>query len=418
VTALLWRLFTIGAIDDPSGTVWTTAADDPITAAINDIQIDARVTASPGVVNAATWNAIFDPDRTGYSLRRSAVRPAAQKSYTKALLTNASGQVIGNNPDYDRTRPLVDVTVDMGTGFNRGQMQSWAKHELADDNAANWVGTIRVYTGAVIDGEHNPGDLFDDTMLRDVRAVKPGSNMWEPNWDGGTLFHVSGVNVQADYTEFVVDTRARDTMKVWEVITRNRESRKSPARQWIAQNRRSGLRDDTGAFYDGSVFGTIPRTFCAANSWTVIPTPAGRSGVIQILDLQTDSDPAAFGVAIFGKQVSAAWCNRKLTDPFADGYEKHVRINTKTWRTNRWLVNVWGTAAQPGGYWPGQHTADDDGSGFVVTDETITGQFRDESGFPYFCKGAPVLWIAVRPDRDCFLQGGRVLEILLDDAAG
>jgi len=289
---------------------------------------------------------------------------------------------------------------------------------MADDTVANWVGTVTVYTGAVIDGTHNPGDALTSSLVRDVRTIQPGMNLWLANWDGGTLVHVSGVNVQPGSVEFTVDTRARDTMKVWEVIARNRESRRSPARQWIAQNRRSGMQDDTGAFYDGSVFGKIERTHLPAGTWTVIPTPAGRSGTLQTIDIQTDTSAAAFVMAIFGKQVDSAWCNRKLGDPvfatltdttFAD----RVQANTKTWQDNRFLVDVFGQNTQPCGYWPEQHTKADG----TATSAPITGEYRMKAGVPYFCKGDPVLWIAIRPDRDCYIQGGRVLELLLDDAA-
>jgi hypothetical protein len=416
VTALMQRLFHVGYLDDsPLGESWTTDPDDPVTAAIEDLQDDADLTVN-GIVDAATWKALYNPDITGYSLRGSAIKPASQDRKTKAFLRNLTGQVIGNNPKYDRTVPFVDATIDArGT---RRQLKKWANHERADGDLENWVGTVTVYTGAVIDGEHNPGDPLTSSLVRDARSILPGHNLWLPNWGGGTLVHVSGVQVSPDSVEYTVDTRARDTMKVWEVIKRNRESRKSPSRQWIAQNRRSGQRDDTGAFYDGSMFGRIGRTFCPAGTWTVIASPAGRSGTLQTIDLQTDTDPAAFVMAIFGKQVDADWCNRKLGDPvfgtltdttFAD----RVEANTTTWQDNRWLVDIFGQNLQPCGYSPRSHTKPDG----TTTDAPITGAYRYKAGLPYYCKNDPVLWIAIRPDRDCYVQGGRVLELLLDDSA-
>lgn len=412
VVALTWRLFAVGYLDDRPGD-WTTDADDPITAAIEDLQGDADLSVT-GVVNSATWDALFDPDITNYSLRNTHIEPAAQRSYTYGQLRNASGTVVGHNPAFDPTRPLVDVTVDMGTGFTRQQVKQWAKRELADDSTANWVGTVTVNTGAVIDGEHNPGDPLTTDLVRDARSIKPGHNLWLPNWDGGTLVHVSGVTVSPGSVEFAVDTRARDTMKVWEVIARNRESRKSPARQWIAQNRRSGLRDDTGAFYDGSVFGKVAETPLDADEWTVIPTPGGRSGLLNLIDTTLKNDPAAFALAIFGKQVDRDWCNRKLGDPFDGSFEDRVQRNQETWQDNRGLVDVWGGKDQPCGYFPRQHT---DASG-TVTDAPITGRFRFKAGTPYLCQGSPVLWVAIRPkDVDSVLDGGRILDLLLDDGA-
>lgn len=496
VTALKWRLYTVGYLDDePDGLSWTTGSDDPITDAVKDLQDDADLSQT-GVVDSATWKALFNPDVTGYALRRSAQRPAAQKSYTRTFNYDATGQIIGANPNYDRTKPIVDVSIDVGPGFTRRQIQRWAKHEMADDNTSNWVGTITIATGAVIDGEHNPGDPLDASGINDVRSIKPGHNVWVPNWDGGTLFHISGVNISADSCELTVDTRARDAMKVWEVISRNRESRKSPARQWIAQNRRSGMRDDSTAFYDGSVFGKVPRTFLPADTWTVIATPGGRSGTLNLVDIQTVDAKALFGLSIWGKQVTTSWLNRHLGDPFGKPYEKRVQHNTKAWQDNKWLVDIWGQKDQPCGYWPdvldpnafnvvsqtgasvdaatdtftlSHHgynngdvvyfssgsvpaglTADNDyyviaattstfkvsasrggsamditadSSGIVVSIHVasvpdVTGQYRFKAGTPYFCVGSPVLWVAIRPDRNCYLQGGRILDLLLDDSAG
>jgi hypothetical protein len=419
VTQMLWRLFTMGYLDDsPNDETWTTAADDPITGAIKDLQADAGLSQT-GVVNAATWRALFNPDVTGYSLKRSQIVPAAQRSFTKFYLTDATGNIIGRNPAYLRNKPYVDVSVDMGTGFTRHQMAQWARQELADDNAANWVGTVTVTMGAVINGTHNPGDPLDTSDVLDARAIHPGDNLWLPNWDDGTLVHVSGVNVSATSVEFAVDTRARDTMKVWQVISRNRESRKSPARQWIAQNRRSHVRDDTGAFYDGATFGKVPRTFCPADTTTVIPTPAGRSGILQTIDIQTTDSQAKFILSAWGRQVDGDWVDRKLGDPvFGDladtTFYDRVQADTKTWQDARGLVEVWGQNTQPGGYWPRQHT----NAAGTVTDAPITGQFRFTAGAPYLCQHEPVLWIAIRPDRNCWVEGGRVLELLLDDGAG
>lgn len=496
VTQIIWRLYTVGYIDDtPFGLAWTTAADDPVTEAIKDLQED-RGLSQTGVVNAATWTALFSADKTNYSLRQAGIRPAAQLRYTEAFLRDVTGNIVGVNPLYNRTKPLVDEDLDMGAGFTRRQIHRFSKRRLIDDNEANWAGTITVYTGAVIDGTHNPGDPLSSADVRDARSIQPGMNLWLPNWDGGTTIHVSGVNVSAGSVEYTVDTRARDTMPVWERIKRNRQSKMNPARVWDITHRRSGQVDNTGAFYDGGPFGKITRTHCPADTWTVLVTPAGRSGTLQLLDTQTDTAEALYALSLWGKQVSTAWLDRNLGDPFSNQFAKRVEKNTKDWQDNRRLLEVWGQKDQPCGYWPRsldpnafnlvtQHgatadsatdtitlshhgysngdvvyfstgsvpaglTANNDyyvksatlntfkvsatrgGSAMNITSNAtgvdvsthvadtppVTGQFRDKSGIPYFCEGKPVLWLAIRPDRDCYVQGGRVLELLLDDASG
>jgi len=287
-----------------------------------------------------------------------------------------------------------------------------ARGELAPEDVSNWVGTITVNTGAVIDGEHNPGDALTSDLVRDARTIQPGMNLWLPNWDGGTLIHVSGVTVNADSVEYAVDTRARDAMKVWAINARDRESRQSISRRRIGPNRRSQLRDDSGAFYDGGVFGRIGRTACPAGTWTVIPVPAGRSGTLQSIDLQMATS-VEFAFQLWGKERETAWLDRKVGNWNDSDWEKGTfNSHIDTWMDDHWLVGHWGTKEQPCGYGRSAHTWRDG----TVTTAIVTGGFKDTSGVTYFCVGQPVLWLAIRPLTDTHVEGGRVLKLLLDDA--
>lgn len=409
-----WQLWAETYLDgSPPPDVWTTADDDPVTQAIMDLQEDAGLTET-GVVNAATWAALFDPQNNTGNVRGAAEKPAAQRSYTKEYLRSASGRILGRNPNWDPTRPPVDVSItDMGVVNGPRQLHRFARRELADDNVSNWVGTITVTTGAVIDGEHNPGDPLDASMIRDARSVKPGQNVWLPTWDGGTLVHISGVNVTADSVELTVDTRARDTMKVWEVISRNRESRKNPSRQWIAQNRRSGLRDNTGAWYDAGAFGRIRPTALAADVYTLVKVAAGRQGMLQEVFFRMRDDEAVFSVVALGEYATPDYLERHIGDLLTQDGQDKLEANQDMLFENKFLVGAWGTPEQPCGYYPRKHTG---ASG--VTDAPITGDFRDRSGLPYFCHGGPWLYFAFRPDRDTTLQGGQIAKLLTDDTAG
>lgn len=416
VLTVAWRLYTISRLGAPPFDLdWTTDDEDPLTLAIQSVQKDAGLSRT-GVVNNATWNAIFDPEVTGFSVKRAVIKPAAAQPWTQAYLFNGTGQIIGDNPAYDRTRVRVDVSYDMGAGFNERQIERFAERDLVDGETPNWVGTITIYTGAVIDGEHNVGDPFDASDLRDVRSLKPGMNLWLPTWDDGTLVHISGVSVSKgsqnapNVVELAVDTRARDTQQVWEVIRRNRESRRRPARHRFAENRRSAMIDDTGAFYDPG-FGRIERTFCPANEPTVIVSPAGRSGTLSEIDIQTTDDEAVFGLSVWGHHITKAQATRRLTDPFADGYFDHIDARQDDWFDNYGLVDVFGQAEQPCGYGSRMHTKKDG----TLSDAPITGRFRFKAGAPFRCYGQPVLYIVVWPDRDCWVQGGRVLDLLQDD---
>lgn len=412
VTAMIWRLLTVGALSQALGVTWTTDSDDPVTQAIKDIQEDAGLTVN-GDVNAATWRAIFRGDAG--SLIRSKIKPAAQWDYTAALLIDATGNVIGKNPKYQRGKLLVDRVLSDMVGLTRPQDKKFAKRELVDENGPNWQGTITVHTGAVIDGEHNPGDPLTSDLVRNVRSLKPGQNLWVPNFEGGTLFHISGVNMSQTApgvlrAELAVDTRARDTMPLWEIIRRDRRSKHLASMNPMALNRRSGMVSDQ-ATYDGSVFGIVERTFCPANQWTVMRTAGGRSGTLQTIDIKCEDGAAAFGLWIGGKVVDGDWMDRWVGDPFADGFKDKVSTNTDNWQEKRGLIDIFGDAEQPCGYWPRSHTNEDG-----ETDAPITGRFKFDAGATYQCVGKPWLCVAVRPDRDTWVQGGRILELLLDDA--
>lgn len=408
VLALKWQLFIGTYLDDPSGS-WTTDADDPITEAVKELQADAGLSQT-GVVNAATWKAAYNTAIIGGGLRGAHIEPMAADTRTVAYLRNAVGQVIGQNPLYDKGVKRADLSVDMGPVKSPEQARKYARQKLAP--ATNWNGTITVNTGAVIDGEHNTGDPLTADLVRDSRSVKPGHNLWVPNWDGGTLFHVSGCDVQYGSVTFAVDTQARDAMEVWAIRERNRESRANASRSKSGLRRRSAIRDDTGAFYDGGVFGKIPRTFCPAGTWTVIETPAGRSGTFQKIDIQTD-DPAAFMWNLWGSNRQADWLNRHLGDPFDDGFADLMDAHQDGWADNYALIDHWGTKKQPCGYGSRKHTKDDG----TISDAPITGRFVYRPGSTYYTRQGGLLRLGFYPDRDTWVQGGRVLYLLLDDAA-
>lgn len=354
VTAMIWRLWVTGYLDgqDPIHS-WSTGPNDPITDAVASLQDDAGLThPTAGTMDIPTWHALYDPDVTGYRLRGSLILPQAQRSYTRRYRRNASGQVIGRNPRWKPHIPPVDRTVDMGTGFLPRQVTHWCRQTIGDAQDPNLVGSITINTGAVIRGEHNPGDPITGADLMDTRALRAGMNIWLPTFDLGTLVHVSGIDKdEAGNPRLTVDTRARDTMEAWEVVTRNRESRRSAMRTWIGNNRSSGQTKDTLEPWD-ALGGIIDnRVELPGHTWIIFPMPAGREGQVRNLDVQTIDAPAEFVIAFFGRRVWPARLTHLVGNPLTDDGERN-------WRRAHGALNGMGlfysagTGANPAGYHP------------------------------------------------------------------
>jgi hypothetical protein len=454
ITRLAYRLWETNRLDTLGQHVWTTDPDDPITEAIRGVQDDADLHVT-GNLNLATWRALWDQDVNPYTLRGARIMPFARRPWVPKWRTDASGQRIGRNPRWVRSRIPVHASYDMGAGFKRRQIVRWAKRVLSDDDP-NWLGTFTVNGAGVIRGEHNPGDPFDVSMLMDVRELRPGMNAWAPTWQGqvidgvwvpGTLLHVTGIDVDEEgIPRVTVDTRMRDQLAVWEQITRNRESRKSPARLYIAQNRSSTQTKDSGGLWD-NIGGRIAPVDCQGDAWTYFEVPAGREGQARNLHLQTDP-PSEYAVAFFGRNINRHVLHHRIGNPLsADGkraWRRHQHVLTR----NYWLNYSAGTEDNPCGYSPstkadvlqdlpwrvtftdghyrifesearankaaeghdGAHVAQ-----FGDPTNYVTGEWEDLMTWPYFCVGEPVLRGMIYTDRNTTLQGGRIMTLALDD---
>lgn len=421
VSVMIWRLVKAGYLslaDKPGG------YDSDVSDAIKDLKEDALsgFVAVDGDMTEEAWAALFDASATGYSLAGTQILPAAQLRSTKKWLRSGNGSAIARNPFYDPTVLPVDSTVDMGVGMTRKQMRAWSRGELSPATDPNWVGTITLRSGAVIAGEHNPGDALTAGDLMDARDLRNGMNVWCPQFDGGTLFHVSGIEVRGGggLTEvaLTVDTRARDTMKVWQVIRRNRDSRRNPARAWLNQHRSSALTKDAVGEFDeiGGVLDEGVRL--AADAWTVFPVVAGQEGVIR--SLRVAATPATeYVMAVFGKQVAPARLAELVGDPLTKaGKRRWVDEDVRaTLDEDHVLLYAAGEKRAPLGYFPGAKYdpdtlgPDEDPDEFreVPDDERLTGDWEDDAGFSYHTFGAPVLWVAIFAAADSRLSPGRIM---------
>jgi hypothetical protein len=405
IARLVWTKY-LSHDDRPGG------FDSDVADAIEDLQDDAGI-AQTGNMNENTWAALFDEAITGYSITGTQIRPAIQRAKVRRYDRTASGAVLGPNPDYDPTVLPIHATRDYGTGHTENQVKNFARADLNEAEASNWVGQIVFNTGGLILGEHIPGTAIGTVM--DARQLKPGMNIWAPLFDGGTLFHVSGCEVgqTSDGRPLVtaqVDTRFRDTMAVNEIIDRNRESRIKPARNWARDYRSSGKVNDVVSEWDNNG-GVLPDDVdLQGGTWTVIGLPAGQEGIVQRIRLLFNN-PCEYGFALFGSKIEAEKLNRRLGNPLSPSDKANWEDPDilEDLDENHYLLGKWGDDETPCGYWPVGKNED----GGLDS----RGKFQDDAGIAYFCFDDASLWLAIYPAQDTTLLAGRILKNQLESGS-
>lgn len=398
ITVMIARLIVTKFLeDDPRWSSEDTYTQE-VAEAVRDLQQQAGVPVT-GVMNTTTWAALWDLDATGFSLKWAMIRPAAADPRTQQWRVSGSGAIIGREDRYDPGVRFVDASIDVGSGYTLQQMRAWANREVIDGTSRNWVGTITFATGALISGRHDPGDPHvTPARVLPARSLRAGDNLWLPLFDGGTLVHVSSVRHQpGGNTVAVVDTRARDAAKVWAVMNRERDSRRSPARDWLESHRAVTARKDIGVWDEvGGQLGSD--VGLAGGQWTVIPIVAGQYGTVR--RIQTVLSPAReYAVAVFGLPVTAKWLYARLGDPLAAGAQDRYAASEAALRHFAMLYLA-GSQDDPAGYYP--RAKGEPGA-------ALTGVWDDPASFSYFTGEQPVLYLAVFPALSSNLKRGRVM---------
>lgn len=415
--------------------------DADVDEAVRQLQDDAGLLET-GVVNLATWRALYDLDITGLSLEWANIQPAAQRSKTRKFNRSANGTIIGFNDEYDPEVIVRHRTIDLGSGVTRRQAREFARTVLHDSDSPNWVGDITFNTGALIRGTGTVGMALAPANVMDARELRPGMNLWLPQHDGGTLVHVSACRVSrgTGIVTATVDTRFRDAMEVWQVIARNKESRNDPSRHRLRRYRASTIVKDSIGEWDefGGMLGVdLP----LERGWNKFPVVAAMEGQIRELTIKL-ANPAEFAVAVWGQEPDVGWLNETIPHPLTIS-------GTKAWETKQAVLSdrllLWsaGTHSEPCGYWPGRKkwksvtgeeanpdynpTADSNTTGTddqetvtVTTSEsfgTVTGKHVDAAGFPYFAADRKVVWVTVWVRGSNTLPLGRIMKPQLEAGA-
>lgn len=398
--------------------VFTGVYDQAIYDAVAELKSDGSLSPN-GTMTPNAWSALFDLDVTGTSFAGSRVHPIVADPATQKFLYSDSGFIIGRNPAYDPDVIPIERTIDFGPGVTPARARVWCRAQMKRAAGKNFAGTIRLAAGvAAFRGEWAADSSPTAADIMSGRDIRPGMNIWLPLFEGGTLFHISGCDVDADGVTLTVDTQARDLMELAQILDRNGESRRNIRREWNAANlpgRSSGAmvtRDEW--------FGRLRnKVFCKGGEWTIIPIIGGEEGQVSRTYLRTASTAAAFAAVVLNIEPTTDTLASHIGNPLAtlaDGdvpwYEDTARLGD--WFTKRTLLYAFGDAKQPGGYWPRKHTND---AGNTTT-APITGDWLDDQPWPYLCDvtNPGVLWLAFYPDRDTYLLRGQVFWAQEDDA--
>ena len=387
--------------------------DADVVEAVQELQKDAGLSQT-GVVNNATWRALWDLDITGSSVRGAQIVPLAQEDYTREWFHSGGGAFTGLNPDYDPTRQIVDLSIDFGANQRRNQMRRRARAELANAGP-HYTGTITLTEGALPAGDHTPGDPIT-TIIHD-RELRPGMNIKLPTMLGDRLLHISGIDRRGRETTLAVDTKFRDAVPVWKIHERNRENRQNLNR-WGRGARSSGLaRDSIGEWSEVGGLNDRRRPL-VPGEWIVFQVISGPSqGTIRDFEISCGSG-VEFAVAVFGAFVNPAMLNNWVPNPLTEaGYERWKDPDIRAKLREHNIRYSAGVEDDPCGYWP-----DKKSEGASI----ITGDWFDEGSWGYSTEpplqsalvgdeplnnfGKPVLYVCVYANAGGYVRAGRMFK--------
>jgi hypothetical protein len=387
--------------------------DAAMVKAVKALQRDAGLTVT-GTMTTAAWDALFDLSVTGYDVNGAKVFPLVEAPAVRKFNYSATGAVIGRNDAYDPTVLRVERTVDFGPGVDKAVARAWCIGQYTRSQGKNWAGTIELNESGLFLGDHDTEAGLTNADVASFRDVRPGMNVWVPYFDGGTLFHVSGVDVEDGRATLTVDTQARDLMELREVLDRNLSSKRDTRRAWVLQNQPSKasgnmvIRDEN--------FGILfNKVVLEGGKWNVFPVIVGQSGMVNRVDLRTINDEAEFAVAAFSKKMTRKRLARKVGNPLVVADESVWETSDiQDWFDDEIILYAVGDGSQPCGYGK-RRKLNDAGN---ATGAPLTGRFIDRDGWAYYhAAGNPVLiYLAIYPDRDCVLKRGQILWPQMDDA--
>lgn len=412
ITVLARKLSRVGYLDDDLSR--SDTFNNAMGRAVDLLKSDAGLTQD-GTMNYAAWKALWNIDVVGYSPEGARIFPMAQNSKVQRFLYSSTGDVIGTNPDFVFGTVRVDRSIDFGI-CDEWMARAYARSLIVTPGARRWTGTITLNSVSVFSGEHDETDVADLTAddLMPARDIRPGMNAWLPYFDGGTLLHVAGVDVNGDTVTLTVSSAALDIFDLTQSLQRAADSKRNIYREW--RQTLHGAKAPNNFTQRDKLFGVLDRDEpLVGRQWNVVPVIVGQSGSVSQALLKL-SLPTEFYFAVFAKDISPSWLDGHVGNP------KHVNDDGSTpWENpdldqyfeNRDLILVEGQGGQPCGYyWRKGYFSDN-----TRTAAPLTGSFLSHATWTYATdpQGLPVVYVAIWPEDDCSLLEGRIFDALEDD---
>lgn len=414
ITVMVKKLAWTGYLNDAHSDA--TTFDVYVARAVLHLQEDAGLTAD-GVMTPATWLALWDADVVGFSPEGARIFPLAQEARVRSWNYSSTGAIIGRNPLHQAGAIRVDRTIDYGV-CDKELAISHARSLIRSVYGHQWTGTITLNSISVFSGEHDDTDAADLTTADLMRSkdIRPGMNAWLPYFDGGTLLHVSGVDVNGDTVTLYVSSAALDIFDLTQALQRNAESKRSPYRERLATQR--GFKPPHNYTSRDEFFGKLYTDVdLVGGHWNVVPILMGQSGTVSYSDIRLTNTACEFAWAVFNREMHAASMDGYFGSPFTvddDGLSTWEHQDKDTFFEQQQLLIVQGTGQQPAGYgWRVGYDADGN-----RTENPLIGTDLDASTWTYNCdpSEAPVVYLCIYPRENCTLRRGRLFYALEDDA--
>lgn len=375
-----------------------------------------------GTMTYDAWQALWNTDAVGFDTDGARIFPLYQHPSVNRYRYSASGDLVGRNPDYVEGTRRVDRSIDFGL-CERDVAARYARNLVNSLSGNQWTGTITLNACSVFSGERtssyansvnaDPQAFVDDMMV--ARDIRPGMNAWLPLVAGGTLVHISGVDVDDNGATLTVDTQARNLLEVSQIIARRKESKRDLRREWMVSN--MGTRPAGNMISRDRWFGRLTqKKALPGNTWTTFPLVVGQSGTVNFTRLEMVQD-VEFVVCVFVKKVTRKQLNNQIGNPFPvseDGESVWDQASTAAFRASKILRYAAGDETNPCGYGARNKFRPD---GETRTAAPLNGLHLDDGTWSYLCEGDqdPVVWMGIYPLEDCTLKAGRLLWALEDD---
>lgn len=348
-------------------------------------RIQARMGVNPdGRLGPQTWAGTFRTGSNTGSLDGAFIKPLAAAPEVMPRLYGPDGDDLGPNPRYNPDVIVVDEYTRYGYGVTRKEAERNAREALARDAKPGWQGTITFQL------DPPGGSKFEILEGHNVRVL---------GWAGeNPLLHVAAVDVspegEGSPVRLTVDTKARDYPRLEAIRARERDA-VDPAKIAYKKVTAGGLSTDRPIYDSESPGGHVPRHAIFRGLWNVLRIPMGVYGTVARTEFRTTGPAQPFSVAVFRKAVTANQLAARIGNPLSDGnapWNKDL--------SDLGLIQSWGDAAQPAGYWPDYATRYDGESGAPVT-----GRLQDDTSWTYHSDSAPWLWVAVIASNSGYIEG-------------